>query len=432
MAPRPTRYITLLETHPRSALPDNEEHYRSKDRVTGPSPPPRPTWTHTAEVSLATKTNAASQSRAKIHRTRAGRTSKRGDTSSTTLESLTTTPKSSTDSKTTDTQTVIEYSSTTTIYTSGFATSTRSETPAPSTTIAGPPVHRTRVDPYGIPDPPVWFPYMIAALLAIMLALAVLFYFVNFPPTGRWIRENYQEWKQWLSARRNQRYGYEKVEEIQLDSNDCRSSGASPTLRQLSEITVPGKDDAVSAAFTTSANTPGLHNTPTLYSRRRKGEGMNVDTDAAAGLGITLTAETPSGVRQQKSFDDTLLRPNTDKPLPQPPKTPARQAVQSAKAFLPRITSRSELASRKLSTDLETGLLRPPRRNPLPPTSSPTPSAPPSPGYRVLEMVGGSVEYAAEKMSKFMHDQVKGNPEEGLLLPVRDCEREKVLGEVVC
>ncbi|KAF2172718.1 hypothetical protein M409DRAFT_16680 [Zasmidium cellare ATCC 36951] len=424
----PRRTITLLEAHPRSsALPDNDSHYRSSDRVTGPSP--APTSTQTAKRSpAATNTNAASPSR-----TQGRRTSRRGKTPAATTLAFTTTAKSSPDSKAAPLPTVTEYSSTTTIYTSGFATSTRPETSPPSSTIAGPPVHRTRVESYEIPDPPVWFPYMIATLLAIMLALAVLFYFVNFPRTGRAIREMYHQWRRRVAERRNRRYGYEKVQGIELDGNSCRSSGTSPALRNLSEVARSGEDDVVPAAFTTSTNTPGLHNTPTLYSRRRRGEGMSVDTSAAAGLGITFDRGQSSG----KSFDPSLLRPDMDKPLPAPPKSPTHQAIQSAKAFLPRTANKptddAAPVPRKNSTDLEAGLLKPlprDRRRPnLVPLTPSTASAPPSPGMRVLEMVGGSVEYAAEKMSRFMHDQVKGNPEEGLLLPVRDCEREREMGE---
>lgn len=277
---------------------------------------------------------------------------------------------------------------------------------------------------------------MIGALLVIMLILAVLFYFVNFPTTGRSIKRKYLQWGEWIATKRTQRYGYGyeelDTEQIEQDSNCGRSASTSSALRQFSMMSTSGsvgKEDTA-AGFTTSANTPALHNTPTLYSRRRKVENMSPDSGTVAGLGINL-GEAHS-LRQQKSFDESLLRPDIDKPLPKPPASPVRQAVQSAKAFVSSPSNKphsTTSVTRKGSADLESGLLKPSgeRRRPAP---SPVGPAPPSPEMRVLEMVGGSVEYAAEKMSKFMHDQVKGSPEEGLLLPVRDCEREKVVGEV--
>lgn len=261
---------------------------------------------------------------------------------------------------------------------------------------------------------------MIGALLAVMVTLAVLFYFVNFPATGSGVQRRYHTWRERVAERRKDRYGYEKVGHDAEDNNDEKRSRTetSPTLRQLNEFATMGN---VTAAVTTSANTPGLHNTPTLYSRRRKAGDLSLDEGAVAGLGITLVAD-------QKSSGDTLLHSETGKNLPKPPGS----AIHSARAYLsPAAIHGAGLARpRQSSTDLEAGLLKPlahDRRRQIishPEAAAPPPPPPPSPGLRVLEMVGGSVEYAAEKMSRFMYDSVKGDPEDGLLLPVRDCERE--------
>lgn len=229
------------------------------------------------------------------------------------------------------------------------------------------------------------------------MALAVLFYCVNFPTMGSGLRTRYFAWRVRVAERRKAKtgYGYQKIDD-DVDDNGESRMGTSPRLSEVAD------------AVTTSANAPGLHNTPTLYSRRRKVGYMSLEEQAAgAGLGITLGAG-------QKSFDETLLRPDMDKPLPLPP----RSAVQAY--FTPATVHSAPM-------DLEAGLLKPPahdRRMPMQPILEGAPPLP-SPGLRVLEMVGGSVEYAAEKMSRFMYDSVKGDPEEGLLLPVRDCEREK-------
>lgn len=404
MPPPPKRTITLLEAHPRKSTTVASETSSGDDiRASTTQPPKASSTTRTADDST-TKSHSTSRSPTKTRRT-----SRHG--ASSTSKPFTETTRSS---RQTSSLTVTEYSSTTTIYTTGFttSTSTRLESPQPSVTISGPPVRRVR---YEIPGPPTWFPYLLGALLAIMISLAVLFYCVNFPTTGRSISRRLRRWRAWLASRRASRYGYERLDEdapeIELGSNDGLSSSPSPV-----QLVNGGKDAASvpTAAFTTSANTPGLHNTPTLHSRRRNVEDINVDTGVTTGLGIDFSGT----LRQQKSLDETLLRPDLDKSLPKPPRSPALQAVQSARAYI------SKQPDRKGSTDLEAGLLKPRLRNPVKVSKA---SPPPSPGIKVLEMVGGSVDYAAEKMSRFMCDQVKGDPEEGLLLPVRDCEREGVV-----
>lgn len=190
-------------------------------------------------------------------------------------------------------------------------------------------------------------------------------------------------------------------------------------------------DRKEAAAFTTSAHTP------TLHARRRRQDNLDIDTTARYhGLGLALPG---SG----QEFDARYLRPrrsfDSRDDIETRSTSPARSVavLQALTAPIPSARSFLHSASRSSSaedavyalqsrqSDLEDGLLSSDARNRLSPEGSPQISQLSS-SVTLLTKVGDKIEYAADRFAKMLHDQVRGDPEDGLLLPVRDSEREVV------
>lgn len=238
-----------------------------------------------------------------------------------------------------------------------------------------------------LPDLPPWFAYWIFGWLIFGFAAAALLYFANYPPSLRWLRR-----------KPSQKHRYEEIkeEDFELEDYDSRHS---PT------------------AFSTSADTPTFST-----HQRPSPKHLCVDTTAAqTGLGITWSGNTTPDLRKRRSFDDRLgLR----SPLPSSPAATAPLPSPRSNAFSPRLHIHdTTYETQHREPDLEDGLLL---NKPRPSPALSQHSSRSSSRVGLFEKLGDGFEYATDYLARVMQDQVRDDPEEGLLLPVRSCERERL------
>lgn len=239
-----------------------------------------------------------------------------------------------------------------------------------------------------LPAPPHWLVAIFAGLLTFGFILAIGLYLINFPPDLSWVAR-LQEWK-------SKQAGYQQV----------------PS---------DGQDHKGEDCYTTS--TPG-HDTV----RRRPKKALRVDTSAPhLGLGMTASGgdDHAGGAMtepsKRRSLDEEALRPQTARPG-----TPAVAAWTALSAPLPQMSPFG--ATYNAASDLEDGTYNPStaaifdRNSPVHRSKLGVSPGPMTAGF--LRNIRGGVEHAAEHLSNVLYDQVKGSAEEGLLLPVRECERE--------
>lgn len=111
------------------------------------------------------------------------------------------------------------------------------------------------------------------------------------------------------------------------------------------------------------------------------------------------------------AWDEISLSPNSSLPTIRLRSPTMLRKTMNDKRKQPNISQQQQ----KRATDLESGFFEPP------PNSS---RARHSTLSLWLEKGENAIDYVATKLATIMYEQVK-NPEEGLLLPVRDCERER-------
>ncbi|KAK4621751.1 hypothetical protein CLAFUW4_07119 [Fulvia fulva] len=275
------------------------------------------------------------------------------------------------------------------------------------TTIRGPPAlaatssvsqGERRIETH-LPTSYVLSAYGLLVLLLVLWSVAALLYAVNFPP------------KFLLRQKATLKHGKKQYAKVPEDTSE----------------TGHVNQEIGSAAFTTSSDTPSLE-TPCLRTRRQKSQ-QHTDIEAI-GLGIELADLAP---RRQRSFINM-----TNNSLPGPPRSasssrtaplPPRSHCRHTPIIVPNHIPDIENGLTVTKHDYNSTYLSPYRSSPYassddspPGSGSSSRSASP---HRVLKRVGDGIEYLADKAVKMMHDQMKEDPEEDLVLPVRDCERER-------
>ena len=251
----------------------------------------------------------------------------------------------------------------------------------------------------GLPEIPNWAVHLLAGSLSFLVVVAVVLYFVQFPPRFTWLTK----------IKRGSKFGYTTVrqEDNEVDKSSSERSSA-----------VASSWDAAESDGKTKPN--GL--------RRRRASGLTIKTNAQYhGLGIAapglLNVPTPS--KKRRSYDEESLR--------RPPMSPAVAAWNSFTAPLPSgKTFISPQEARAKTADIETGTRRMQStctspemfdyRSPCHFRSGAGDDE--SAGGAVFKMIGSGVTDAADRISKKFYDQVNG-AEEGLILPVHNGERQQ-------
>ena len=267
-----------------------------------------------------------------------------------------------------------------------------------------------------LPVLPVWVVGVLTGMLSFGLVVAVVLYLANFPPNSEWLAS--------ASANfRRKKRGYVKVNVIDHDAEEKEARRQRAGERSFASATATGA----------------------IASRRRQNLSINT-SQRYAGLGIalpgnTLSAATPriTELRRQ-SYDDENLRSREA-----PPMSPARFAwealtapIQSLSVFTPfgmhptvGAGHRSAMypgQGYKFDSELEDGTFSPSSEVDTEVYATPANFATVEQGpltKNFFHCVGESVEHAAEKMARVLSDEVRKDPEDGLLLPVRDGERER-------
>ena len=261
-----------------------------------------------------------------------------------------------------------------------------------------------------LPDLPTWFIHAFAGFATFVLIVAVVLYLAQFPPRLSWIKNLKRRY-----------HGYTKVHQDDYE---------------LDQLYHRGRSSAVASTHHDFEHDSESENKATV--RRRKPRHLRINTVAEYhGLGIAVPGEEDAGSQSgnRRPFDEEALR--------QRPKSPAVATWEALTAPLPSVTAfvHGQNTLTPFSTppvyaeqaDVESG------RRPLRQVGASTPdmfdvTSPyhhrprgadeDAPGSAFLKKVNGRVNYAADRLSRTLHDQVMG-PEEGLLLPVRNGEREQ-------
>ena len=266
-----------------------------------------------------------------------------------------------------------------------------------------------------LPEPPHWTLHILTAWLTFGIIVAVVLYLAQFTPKSRWL----QKLRGWRKG------GY-----IEVKQNDHDQ----------------GSDNGRSSAVASSEHQDARWRLETSnVLRKRKPRGLTINVDAEFhGLGIAVSGgenddRTPC---KRRSYDSEALRLR--------PESPVKLAWESFTAPLPSIHAfvsdhqRSEQYQKTpyphqptsyADFDMESGVYAPHSWTATPDVfniKSPLPihsgnhrrgGEAETPGSAFFKKVNGRIHQAADRLSRTFYDQVKG-PEEGLLLPVRERERE--------
>lgn len=285
-----------------------------------------------------------------------------------------------------------------------------------------------------LPDMPEWAVGLMAGLLAFGLVIAIVLYLANFPPTFTWVHRL-------LRQRIKTRYGYARLwdggaEEPDGDGRNM-SSGAS------SSTTDSDGSGSATAFAVNGANATRRRRTSLVVDTSARYTGLGIAM--ALGDGVTERSEPRTATGQRRrSYDEEAMRLRRLKPRSSPvrtawaaltaplpsvslfgrrsPTTVARGPHTSATPATAEHDSRgwrdSELDS---GTDYATSpYTRYPVQDPLygPETSAEIDG--------LFGRLGSGIGSVAGKLAVLFHEPVEG-AEEGLLLAVKDCEREPAL-----
>ncbi|KAK3714014.1 hypothetical protein LTR37_008043 [Vermiconidia calcicola] len=279
-------------------------------------------------------------------------------------------------------------------------TSQNAPTPPTSLSPALSPAPKTSAPSEGLPEVPTWAMHAFAGCASFVLIVAIVLYIAQFPPDMSWLRKR-PRWK---------KSGYMEIGQEEDNGNNERR--------------YRGKSSAVAA----TQHTNGV-DTRTGTLRQRKPRNLSIETGATyKGLGIAVPRD-EEAESSRRSFDVEALR--------QPAKSPVRVTWESFTAPLPSVSDfmHGKRIARQSTLDVEDG------HGESRSLSASTPDmfdllSPYHAGARTrgtttqgsafLNKVNGSIYQAADRLSRTFYDQVQG-PEEGLLLPVHQREREAPL-----
>jgi hypothetical protein len=236
-----------------------------------------------------------------------------------------------------------------------------------------------------LPDMPAWIIHVLAGIAAFVLLIAVGMLLAQFP-------HPVHQFEEWVGCQGKK--GYAKVElhetahrDDELGLSTSRMESAQPQLRRKRNI--------------------------------RRHSNLSIDTGArCSGLGIAMPGDdagielgTLDGNEERDAMDSSPRKRQDSGWLTAP--------LPSVSSFFNSPSTRKLRRSR--CTDVEESpCLSPPSNLAALHQQHPTATA-------MLRRINRSMYFAAEKMSRAFHDVVN-EPEEGLLLPVRESDRESVRG----
>lgn len=296
----------------------------------------------------------------------------------------------------------------------------QSTTPVKSATLPA-----LRTSPAHLPPIPTWAIHILAGSLSFLIVVAVVLYFAQFPPQFTWLRK-------FQSSAKHR--GYTKVKGNGAEDED------------ISDVWDGSYSTAIHRHPRLPADSETGEGEACTRSRRRRPKHLSIDTHVTyRGLGIAGAdgelGDDEGGtlarvLEGRRSYDAEALRERAQSPI-----TAAWESftapLPSAKGFL---TGQSDVPARPspmTSGDAEKGfsytysaastpdLLDYRQAYSTPTTSVPRDvgNAEEPPGSAIFRKINDRIYHAADRLSKTFHDQVNG-PEEGLLLPVHNEERE--------
>ncbi|KAK6436037.1 hypothetical protein LTR95_007771 [Oleoguttula sp. CCFEE 5521] len=259
---------------------------------------------------------------------------------------------------------------------------------------------------YRFPDWPPLLVFCLMAFMFILWLLAIVLYFATFPPRNGWLRRAFRR-----DGRQKKADGYKKLEDYDSDEG---SDFEDQVMRGDVDVGHPHH-------FRERTNK--------RHTEKQKWVAQVVNGDEEqVGLGIASASGTdcyPGQLlrqRRRRSLDLRFLMPEKLKDtIDQIKDAPVSAPLLPARSF-DSSSSSTSLSRSDSDEDLETGMHTPL----LPSAHDPKPKGGQKEGYRLtawLETMNAGIEYAAGKLARAAHDHVVA-PEEGLLLPVRDGERE--------
>ncbi|KAK0931907.1 hypothetical protein LTR91_003617 [Friedmanniomyces endolithicus] len=305
----------------------------------------------------------------------------------------------------------------------------------PATTQSQATVNSAKMRGDELPELPRWWIGLLAGLLSFGLTVAVVLYLANFPPKWEWWHRR----RNHTLPQRRKKGGYAKVNSEDESSADEKRGRRKLALRSPEAVGL-----GISYTSSTAAGAG-------LASRRRKN--LSVDTSGRyGGLGAAVSgthnvaARKEDGMRRDwrsRSYDEERLQHREPPPL-----SPVRFAWEALTAPIPSIAGFSALlggsgrggrsGARSMSmmsglgyereTEVEGGRYSPCFGSKVETNVFRTPAKVAVPGIRsanVFGRIGESVERAAATLGGLLSDTMDGSAEQGLLLPVRDSERER-------
>ncbi|SMR56887.1 unnamed protein product [Zymoseptoria tritici ST99CH_1E4] len=270
------------------------------------------------------------------------------------------------------------------------------------------PQPESRISPDLLPDIPTWLACTVAIFFLLGIIMSMLLYCVNFPPKVAWSRER----------SRNKRREYQVINPRNLWVNETNRDSihdSSPAGSGYQPKNVPSSNSS----------------TPQELHYRRNKRGLAVETRATGiGLGLEVpTIRTSSPSYRKVAPDDDAADELCDRAVTS--WRPLSASLHSDQSLLNSTwTNAEDDRSDAPEHDLETGLPnknRGPWLTPIPsPSGSASSRSSSSSQVRILAMLGNGVERAADYFARVLDDQVQnGDAEGGLLLSVKDCEREQ-------
>ncbi|OQO15090.1 hypothetical protein B0A48_00472 [Cryoendolithus antarcticus] len=291
-------------------------------------------------------------------------------------------------------------------YPTEFATATRSKLSDGTRTVPTSVKTPMSLPLFSFPDWPPLLVFLMMAFMFLLSLLAIVLYFATFPPHNGWVRRFFRH-----NGRQKMGDDYVRLNEDDSDegseSEDLVMRGNGDMrhldyLRQKAEKRRTEKQKWVSEVVAAeekqvglgiaSASGTGCHPGQLLRQRRRR----------SLDLRFLMPEKLMESIEQIKDAAVSA-------PLP-----PARSFDSSP--------SSSSLSRNNSEEDLETGM----HTSLLLSSYGQEPKGGQKEGYGFaawFETVNAGIEYAAAKLARASHDHVVA-PEEGLLLPVRDGERE--------
>lgn len=282
------------------------------------------------------------------------------------------------------------------------STTVEASTASASHTTASIVAPKTRPTKSELPDIPMWMLHVLAVWATFMLVVTIVLYFANFPPSLARISE----------FKRRNRQGYARLDQQKVDEQSLRY-----------------RNSAV-------ASGSGAGEGDGKRRRRDKARNLSIDTSATTrGLGIAVPAEQdrPSTPPRRRSYDKEALTVKPESPMKVAWET-FTAPLPSVKGFVNGHTDSWLFRHHERCSDAESGwesrsssafspniLYADERSNG---TMHARDHMTESTGSAFFRKVNGGIHHAADRLSRTLFDQVNG-PEEGLLLPVHNNEREQ-------